>query len=416
MKLIPKIFFSLVIVCSCTVNSDAQETSVSKQLSFPELREADHHSFTYKQLISNESLKGRFNAAKVTALAKAYQPKEAYVEILRRAGKMRGDTSLPPGYEKYYQLTELKSILIKNRPLNLLSDLESIDVYKKVCATYGINAIRGDNDDREEVVYNTSDLSNPNPQRKDMRNGRCVAAAIPWDMLSPTPGGRFKLQNYPTFQKQANLCAEEPYSNQPAAAGFTVFAVNDSTLITAGHCLDSNMLKRYYFVFDYIMDTQHQAPQYFAEANVFIATKIIPYYDPAHNQDVCIIRVNKKIDPRRIAALSQQSAVNNSNTYYVIGTPGGIPFKLAGKAKIMENTNPAYFLLNCDTYDGNSGSPVFNTRTDTIEGLLISGTNDFEPNVLNITCQLSVVCPFDKCPGSKGEKILRTSQFLHLIK
>ena len=416
MKLIPKIIFSLAMVCSFTIDSDAQKALVPEQLAFPELYQVRHESFSYKQLISSETIKGRFRAAKVNALAKVYKPKEAYLEILRRAGKIRRDTTLPPGYEKYYQLEEVKSIFIKNKPLNLLSDIESIDVYKKICATNGINAIRGDEDDREEVVYNTNDLSNPNPQRKDMCNARCVAAAIPVDMLAPSPGAGFKLQNYPTFQKRAILCADEPYSDQPAAADFTAFVVNDSTLITAGHCLDATMLSRYYYVFDYIMDAQHQAPQYFAETNVFTATKIIPYYDPANDQDVCIIRVNKKIDTRRIPALSPQSAINNSNTYYVIGTPGGIPFKLAGKAKIMENTSPAYFLLNSDTYKGNSGSPVFNMRTDTIEGLLISGTTDFEPNVLNITCKLSVLCPFDTCPGSKGEKILRTSQFLHLIK
>ncbi|HEY9262296.1 serine protease [Chitinophaga sp.] len=415
MKLIPKIIFSLAMVCLFTIDSDAQEANISKQLSFPELYPARYEPFTYKQLINIEAVKGRFHDSKVTAMTKAYKPREAYLEILRRAGKLRGDT-FPTGYEKYYKQEEIKGMLIRNKPLNFLSDMESIDVYKRICKANNINAIRGDTDDREEVVYNTGDLSNPNPQRKDMCNARCVVAAIPWDMLSPESGAGFKLQNYPTFQQRAILCDDEPYANQPAAADFTAFVVNDSTLITAGHCLNPTMLKRYYYVFDYIMDTLHHAPQYFEEANVFIATKIIPYYDPANNQDVCIIRVNKKIDARRIPALSQQSAVNNSNTYYVIGTPAGIPFKLAGKAKIMENTSPAYFLLNSDTYEGNSGSPVFNASTNLIEGLLITGTKDFRPNILNITCKLSLLCPFDECPGSKGEKILRTSQFLDLIK
>jgi len=415
MKWIPKIIFSLAMTCLLTIDSDAQKAHVSKQLSFPELYQAGHKSFTYKQLIRYETLKGRFRARKIEELSKIYKPKEVYIEILRRAGKMQGDTTLPPGYEKYYQLEEFKGILIKNRPLYFLSDIESIDLYKTICAPNGIKAIRGDEDNREEVVYNTSDLSNPNPQRKDMCNARCVAAAIPVEMLAREPA-MFKLQNYLTFHQRKKACEEEPFNTQPAAADFTAFVVDDSTLITAGHSLDATMLMRYYFVFDYIMGPQHQDPQYFPEANVVMATKIIPYYDPANDQDVCIIRVNKKIDSRRIPQLSQQSATNNSNTYYVIGTPCGIPLKLAGKAKIMENSSPAYFLLNSDTYEGNSGSPVFNTVTNTIEGILISGANDLEPNALNISCRLSVLCLFDECPGSKGEKILRTSQFLHLIK
>lgn len=414
MKLIPKIILSLVVVSYFHVDGKSQNAPISKSLPFPELHQPEYEKASYKQIVSKETIEGRFRAQKVKELTKHYSPREVFIEMLRRAGKLKGDT-LPPDYQRYYQPIEIKSILSRNQALNFLSDLESIEVYKQVCAPFGIKAIRGDDDDREEIVYSTSDLSNP--LRKDLSNGRCVAAAIPRPMLTPAPMGMYKLHDYKTFQERFTLCYNEPYSTQPAAADFTTFAVNDSTLLTAGHCLDTSMLLSYYYVFDYIMNAQSGAPQYFPAANVFEATKVTRYYDTANNQDVCIVVVNKKIDNKRIVTLNNQPATDNNSTYYVIGTPGGIPLKLAGKAKLMENTDPAYFLLNSDTYKGNSGSPVFNTLNNTVEGLFISGTkDDFQPDRINITCRISMLCPFDACPGSKGEKVIRTSQFLHLIK
>lgn len=368
----------------------------------------------YRQQMGEENFMASYRVMKVDMLSNEFTPKEVFLEILRRTGRMRGDT-LPKAFRKYYSWPDIQFIKQKNKRLSELTDLEAMDVYRKSSERVGVFVIRGD-DDREEVFYNINDLSNPSPTRRDMCNARCVAAAFPSYMLDPLPGGGYTLANWETFRERYTLCPNERFNTEPATADFSAFVVNDSTLITAGHCLDSLSYKNYYFVFDYIVNAQHQPPKLFPESIVYKATSIIRRYDTLKNEDLCIIRMNKRIDARRIPVLNEQSAASYDNHYYVIGSPGGLPLKLAGKAKIMENSNPAYFLVNSDTYGGNSGSPVFNTQTDKIEGYLVNGANDFDFDPILINCKKSVVCPYDECQGSKGEKVIRTSQFIHLIK
>lgn len=349
----------------------------------------------------------------VQRLALTYSPEEVFLEILRRTERVKGD-SIPPAFRRYYSPEETERIQRKNVRLRTLSNKDALSLYEITALYEGKRVIRGE-DNREEAVYNTASLSNPS--RKDLENARCVAAVISSGSLVPAQGGRgYVLENWMSLGNQHSLCNSERFIAQPAVAACSAFAINDSTIITAGHCIDSRSLPNYYFVFDFIIGQDGQPKLYFPEACVYKGISLIRRYDPAGNQDLCIIRVNKRIDPRRIPRISLNSAANLNSTYYVIGCPGGIPLKVAGRARITNNSHPAWFLVSSDTYAGNSGSPVFNYQTNEIEGYITEGATDFEVNRRDFTCQISVVCPFDECIGSQGEKVIRSSQFVNLIR
>ena len=70
----------------------------------------------------------------------------------------------------------------------------------------------------------------------------------------------------------------------------------------------------------------------------------------------------------------------------------------------------AFFVANLDTYGGNSGSPVFASDTNRVEGILVRGETDFEQTPAG--CQISLVCPTSGC---RGEDITRTTQFSSLV-
>ncbi len=234
--------------------------------------------------------------------------------------------------------------------------------------------------------------------------------------LVPAQGREgYVLENWMDLGSQYSLCTNERFIAQPAVATCSAFAINDSTIITAGHCIDSRSLPNYYFVFDFIVDLNGRPKLHFPESCVYKGISLVRKYDPVRDQDICIIRVNKRIDRRRVPKISLNSAANLNSTYYVIGCPGGIPLKLAGRARLTNNSNPVWFLVSSDTYSGNSGSPVFNYQTNEVEGFITEGATDFEVNPDDFTCQISVVCPFDECIGSQGEKVMRSSQFINLI-
>ena len=89
----------------------------------------------------------------------------------------------------------------------------------------------------------------------------------------------------------------------------------------------------------------------------------------------------------------------------MIGHPCGLPQKFADGATVRDNTPKAFFVANLDTYGGNSGSPVFNSSNQAVEGILVRGENDF---VTNGTCFVSLVCPTTGC---RGEDVTRASEW-----
>ena len=68
----------------------------------------------------------------------------------------------------------------------------------------------------------------------------------------------------------------------------------------------------------------------------------------------------------------------------------------------------AFFVANLDTYGGNSGSPVFNSDTHEVEGILVRGEADF---VQQGNCQVSL---FARLQGA-GEDCTRTTEIAQLL-
>ena len=66
----------------------------------------------------------------------------------------------------------------------------------------------------------------------------------------------------------------------------------------------------------------------------------------------------------------------------VVGHPAGLPVTISGGAAVQRH-RPTFFSADLDTYQGNSGSPVFNSdrlRSGDlfVEGILVRGESDFE--------------------------------------
>ena len=62
---------------------------------------------------------------------------------------------------------------------------------------------------------------------------------------------------------------------------------------------------------------------------------------------------------------------------YLGGYPSGLPLKMAGGARVRNNRGENYFLANLDSFEGNSGGPVFNSKGDFVEGILVGGEEDY---------------------------------------
>jgi V8-like Glu-specific endopeptidase len=199
--------------------------------------------------------------------------------------------------------------------------------------------------------------------------------------------------------EQRGICKSERFSQQITAANCSGFLVAPNILVTAGHCITSDFdCSAYKWVFDYKVDHAEQGAVNVPASAVYSCKKIISRsLDQSSKDDFAVIELDRKALDRRPLSFRRSGKIAKGTSIAVIGHPTGLPTKIADGAQVR-SLNTKFFVANLDTYGGNSGSAVFNTKTGEVEGILVRGENDY---VYDSTkgCQVSNVCTNDGCRG-----------------
>ncbi|MEP5341408.1 MAG: trypsin-like peptidase domain-containing protein [Algibacter sp.] len=305
-----------------------------------------------------------------------------------------------------------------------LEELEELYQIKQDTSTFSItkynkqlyeenNFIKSDTiKEALKVIYGPDDrldfYQEQNAER--VKNAMGVVALVwKWDLVQDD-SGMYKL-NTKNFGTSQNLCSTEKFSSQPVGAFCSGFAVNQNTIVTAGHCfkIDSE-LEDIRFIFGYKLNTINNVNITFSPEAIFSAKRLISKkLDNGRGKDYAIIETNEQIPPSHILLLTSNTKIADNEEVYVIGHPVGLPLKIAGGANVRDNSNVDYFIANLDTYGGNSGSPIFNSQTNKVEGILVRGEVDFKSQG---ECNVSNPCPNTGC---RGEDVTRVSQFKEFL-
>lgn len=229
--------------------------------------------------------------------------------------------------------------------------------------------------------------------------------------LAPAVAGRLRksevsLQNgffnlpITTLKSSMGVCSSEKFSSQRVAVECTGFLISPDTLVTAGHCMqDANDCAAHYWAFDFQHTTQR-----LAESQVFECDKIVAQALNA-TDDYAVIKLKKAALGRTPLVLRSGGSISSSDSLAVIGHPSGLPMKIADKGKVRSiNEGKNFFVAELDTYGGNSGSPVINTQTLQVEGILVRGENDYKYDS-RLGCYKSQVCATGTCRGEDVTKI-----------
>lgn len=167
------------------------------------------------------------------------------------------------------------------------------------------------------------------------------------------------------------------FLDQPAVAQCTGFLIAPDVLVTAGHCIkDMETANEYYWVFDYTNSLKyHPKEKYFEvkQENIFTVKEILAAEDVDNeyytSTDYSVLRLNKKTD-RRPYRYRTSGTVANGTQVYTVGTPTGLPLKLAENSKVITTEPQTWFMSDTDVFPGNSGGPVFDPA-GWIEGILV---------------------------------------------
>lgn len=205
-----------------------------------------------------------------------------------------------------------------------------------------------------------------------------------------------------------NFCADQRFIDKPLVSSCTAFLVAPDLILTAGHCVkDKYECQKNYWVLDYDNESGFVSPSssvMFKKDKVYSCTQILSWSENT-KLDYALIKINKKIVDRAPLALRRVGKISDDDSLLIIGHPMGLPKIFANGAGVRSNNLTYTFLSNTDSFSGNSGSPVINTETNLVEGMLIRGDEDFKMD-LDLGCNREVICMDKEC---RGETIQRST-------
>lgn len=264
--------------------------------------------------------------------------------------------------------------------------------------------------DSQKLIYGVDDRSEifQLPPGADLDDADCVVALFRAADVSDNGDGTSTLRTV-SFGEQQNLCPSERFREQPTGAFCSGFLVAPDIIATAGHCVNSGNVTGGRFVFGFRMRDARAAETVISNGEIYRGVAVIGHRLDGNGPDWALVRLDRAVPNHRIARIRRTGKIGDGQTVHVIGHPAGLPTKFAGGAAVRDNAQEAHFVANLDTYGGNSGSPVFNSDTHEVEGILVRGETDF---VQQGTCQVSLVCPTTGC---RGEDCTRTTEFASLV-
>lgn len=224
----------------------------------------------------------------------------------------------------------------------------------------------------------------------------------------------------PNLRQLKNLCPEEEtFAEQIPLSTCSGFLIAPRLLLTAGHCMVTQQdCSEHMWAFGWTQEQEH--PETLVACERIIAQQ----WRPGDKKiiDYALVLLNED-PPAAPLPLRRRGHAYVGTTLTMLGHPLGLSMKVADQAKITlldrhqtglfrfswdiirrSLTRDPYYNTNLDSFAGNSGSPVFNAKSGVVEGMLISGGEDFEWDSAR-ACRRHV--RDGRRPISAGEKILR---------
>lgn len=216
--------------------------------------------------------------------------------------------------------------------------------------------------------------------------------------------------------EQRNICKDERFANQLTAASCSGFLVGDDLLVTAGHCIKADTCKFSYWVFDYKLNYEGDKEySNIKKENVYRCVEVLDRQLNGHKADHALVRLDRVVGDRAPLKFRTEGKIDNQDKVFVSGFPSGLPLKVAGNGKVRKNEYLEFFMTNLDTFGGNSGSPVVNSKNGEVEGILVRGEKDYERRRLKF-CKEVKVCKGDECIGESATRITEIKMLMEMAK
>jgi V8-like Glu-specific endopeptidase len=178
-----------------------------------------------------------------------------------------------------------------------------------------------------------------------------------------------------------NICKSEKFSSNLTINGCTGFLIGDKILVSAGHCFmsDSDCQSKS-IIFDDLIINEKTNSVISLKKNIFKCSKVISSeFDFDAKKDFSIIELDRSTKRSYLSLNNNQENLKLNDSVFMIGHPLGNALMYSKNSAVTENElNSTIFKSAINSFEGNSGSPVFNATTNKVEGILVYGEEDFQ--------------------------------------
>lgn len=231
------------------------------------------------------------------------------------------------------------------------------------------------------------------------------------DVRGRTPGVRQLTRT--SLQEKYNLCASEPFGDQPAPGLCSAFLVAPDLMVTAAHCvLSATACANIAVVFDFKASVEREdRPDLVKSDDVYLCRSLVTHVlDRETGLDFALIRLDRPAYGRPSLDYRTEGWVDYGDKLTIVGHPAGLPLKITSGGKVRDNEKANYFVSDLDTFVGSSGAPVINDETGLVEGFVARGDRDWTGTTDG--CRVYHRCAQDGC---RGEDIIRMSAVLEYL-
>ena len=204
------------------------------------------------------------------------------------------------------------------------------------------------------------------------------------------------------------ICKDEKFASEPQLSTCSGFLIAPDILVTAGHCVNTaKNCANNVWLSDYEALSSYGTDKYIdvlAENKTIYGCKEIIKTIKTPTVDYAIVRLDRKVLDRNPLEFRKYGSVGKKDEFIVIGHPLGMPKTVTSNVVVKTTKHKEFFTVFSDTFQGNSGSPVINVKTNLVEGILVRGERDLVFNILGV-CNKIKRCNFLTCRD--GEAVQR---------
>ncbi|AFY00640.1 trypsin-like serine peptidase [Bdellovibrio bacteriovorus] len=184
-----------------------------------------------------------------------------------------------------------------------------------------------------------------------------------------------------------------PWSDQESKAFCSGTLVAPKMVLTAGHCFtEDHTCENTVFVFNDEQKMEGATARKGWQCKQIVAQK----NDFQSGLDYALVEVSMPKDEVEPVVMSTIASVVGDSVYS-IGYPLG-SLKKTAQGKVRSVNEMGSLETNLDVFVGNSGSPVFDSKTHDLIGILHGGEDDFQPESEDGSVQI-MKCAEDGCKG-----------------